>query len=322
MKSFRFISALVVLAMLLAACAPAATPQPTQPPQPPQPSATPMPEPTATEAPKTIVDVAVADGRFKTLVAAVEAAGLVDTLKGEGPFTVFAPTDEAFAKLPAGTLDSLLKPENKDKLVSILTYHVVSGRVMAADVVKLTLADTVNGAPVKIKVDGDKVFINDAQVIITDVLASNGVIHVIDKVILPPSDIVETAVADGRFKTLTAAVQAAGLVDTLKGKGPFTVFAPTDEAFAKLPAGTLDSLLKPENKDQLVSILTYHVVSGRVMAADVVKLTSADTVNGAPVKIKVDGDKVLINDAQVIITDVLASNGVIHVIDKVILPPQ
>jgi len=171
-------------------------------------------------------------------------------------------------------------------------------------------------------VDGDKVFINDAQVIITDVLASNGVIHVIDKVILPPSDIVETAVADGRFKTLTAAVQAAGLVDTLKGKGPFTVFAPTDEAFAKLPAGTLDSLLKPENKDQLVSILTYHVVSGRVMAADVVKLTSADTVNGAPVKIKVDGDKVLINDAQVIITDVLASNGVIHVIDKVILPPQ
>jgi len=186
MKSFRFISALVVLAMLLAACAPAATPQPTQPPQPPQPSATPMPEPTATEAPKTIVDVAVADGRFKTLTAAVQAAGLVDTLKGEGPFTVFAPTDEAFAKLPAGTLDSLLKPENKDKLVSILTYHVVSGRVMAADVVKLTLADTVNGAPVKIKVDGDKVFINDAQVIITDVLASNGVIHVIDKVILPP----------------------------------------------------------------------------------------------------------------------------------------
>jgi transforming growth factor-beta-induced protein len=111
-------------------------------------------------------------------------------------------------------------------------------------------------------------------------------------------------------------------VDTLKSKGPFTVFAPTDDAFAKLPSGTVETLLKPENKDQLVSILTYHVVSGRVMAADVVKLTSADTVNGKPVTIKVDGGKVYINDAQVIIADILTSNGVIHVVDQVILPPQ
>ena len=135
-------------------------------------------------------------------------------------------------------------------------------------------------------------------------------------------DIVDTAIAAGDFKTLIAAVQAAGLVDTLKGKGPFTVFAPTDAAFAKLPAGTLDDLLKPENKDKLVAILTYHVVPGKVMAADVVELTEAETVNGAMVAVKVDGDNVMINNAEVTAVDIEASNGVIHVIDTVLLPPS
>jgi uncharacterized surface protein with fasciclin (FAS1) repeats len=132
-------------------------------------------------------------------------------------------------------------------------------------------------------------------------------------------DIVDTAVADGRFTTLAAALTAAGLVDTLKGPGPFTVFAPTDEAFAKLPAGTLDGLLA--DKEALSKVLTYHVVSGKVMSSDVVKLNSADTVAGLSVSIKVEGDKVMVGDAQVIITDVEASNGVIHVIDTVLLPP-
>ncbi|MFC1236289.1 fasciclin domain-containing protein [Vibrio sp. F74] len=134
---------------------------------------------------KDIVDVAVENGSFNTLVAAVQAAGLVDTLKSDGPFTVFAPTDEAFAKLPAGTVETLLKPENKDKLIAILTYHVVPGKVMAADVVKLTSAKTVQGQKVTIKVMGSKVMVDNANVIATDVAASNGVIHVIDSVILP-----------------------------------------------------------------------------------------------------------------------------------------
>lgn len=132
-----------------------------------------------------IVEIAVADGRFKTLVAAVTAAGLADTLKGAGPFTVFAPTDDAFAKLPKGTVEELLK--DTPKLKDILLYHVVSGKVMAADVVKLSTAKTVEGKPVTFKVDGNKVMVNDAQVIIADLPASNGVIHVLDKVILPPS---------------------------------------------------------------------------------------------------------------------------------------
>ncbi|MBZ5544254.1 MAG: fasciclin domain-containing protein [Acidobacteriia bacterium] len=133
-------------------------------------------------------------------------------------------------------------------------------------------------------------------------------------------DIVDTAVAAGDFKTLATALQAAGLVDTLKGAGPFTVFAPTDEAFAKLPAGTVEDLLKPENKQKLVSILTYHVVAGDVMAKDVVKLTEAKTVNGKEVKIMVQGGKVMVDGANVTKTDIKCSNGVIHVIDSVLLP--
>ena len=134
------------------------------------------------------------------------------------------------------------------------------------------------------------------------------------------ADIVDTAVAAGSFNTLVKAVQAADLVDTLKGEGPFTVFAPTDEAFAKLPAGTLETLLKPENKDKLAAILTYHVVAGKVGAADVVKLKSAKTVNGESVKIKANKKGVKVDGANVVKTDIWTSNGVIHVIDAVILP--
>ena len=325
MKRFSmFTMLMVVTSLILAACAPAATPAPT---------ATQAPEPTTTPEPmlKDIVDTAVADGRFTTLVAAVGAAELVDTLKGEGPFTVFAPTDDAFAALPAGTVDELLKPENKQQLTDILLYHVVSGKVMAADVTALTSATTVLGKDVAIKVDMGNVYINEAKVIITDIETSNGVIHVIDAVLLPPAEdaametntIVDIAVADGRFTTLVAALGAAELVETLSGEGPFTVFAPTDDAFAALPAGTLDSLLLPENKQQLTDILLYHVVSGKVMAADVVTLTSATTVLGKDVTITVKDGNVFLNDTvQVIITDIEASNGVIHVIDAVLLPPQ
>jgi uncharacterized surface protein with fasciclin (FAS1) repeats len=133
-------------------------------------------------------------------------------------------------------------------------------------------------------------------------------------------DIVDTAVEAGSFSTLAAALDAAGLVETLKGEGPFTVFAPTDEAFAKLPEGTVEDLLKPENKDKLTAILTYHVVAGKVMAADVVKLDSATTVEGSDVSIKANDMGVMVDGAKVVKTDIAASNGVIHVIDSVILP--
>ncbi len=315
-------SVVMIAAFALAACGPQATPAPTE---------APATEAPATEAPmaQDIVDTAIADGRFTTLVAALQAAELVDALKAEGPFTVFAPTDDAFAALPAGTIDELLKPENKQALTDILLYHVVSGKVMAADVTSLTSATTLLGKDVTVKVDMGNVYINDAKVIITDIVTSNGVIHVIDAVLIPAAEeaasntIVDIAVADGRFNTLVAAVTAAELVETLSGEGPFTVFAPTDDAFAALPAGTVESLLLPENKQALTDILLYHVVSGKVMAADVVTLTSAATVLGKEVTITVKDGNVYLNDTvQVIITDIEASNGVIHVIDAVLLPPQ
>lgn len=327
----KFAFVFIVFTLVLAACSAPATPAPTATP-------TSMPEPTAapTEAPmaKTIVEIAAEDGRFTTLVAAVQAAGLAETLSSEGPFTVFAPTDDAFAALSEGTLDSLLLPENKQQLTDILLYHVVPGKVMAEDVVGLDgqMADTaLEGKQIDIKTDMGSVYLNEnVKVIITDIEASNGVIHVIDAVLLPASeeaamekmDIIDTAISDGRFTTLVAAVQAAGLAETLKGEGPFTVFAPTDDAFAALPEGTLDSLLLPENKQQLTDILLYHVVPGKVMASDVVGLTSAPTVLGKDATVKVEDGKVFLNDnVEIIITDIETSNGVIHVIDAVLLPP-
>ena len=273
-------------------------------------------------AEKDIVDTAVAAGSFKTLATALEAADLIDTLKGEGPFTVFAPTDEAFAKLPKGTVESLLKPENKCRLTEILTYHVVAGRIPASKVVKLSCAKTVNGQSCTIKASDGKVMIDDATVVKTDIGCSNGIIHVIDRVILPPelNDIVDTAVEAGSFKTLAAALKAADLIKTLKGEGPFTVFAPTDAAFAKLPEGTLEDLLKPENKKKLQAILTYHVVPGRVLAEDVTKLSTAETVNGQSLSIRASKSGVMVDDAKVVKTDIACSNGVIHVIDTVMLP--
>lgn len=268
---------------------------------------------------KNIVETAQAAGTFNTLIAAATAGGLAGTLTGEGPLTVFAPTDEAFAKLPAGTVESLLLPENKDKLVSILTYHVVAGKLKAGDVVKSSGTATVNGQFLPFST-ADGVKAGTANVTATDIKASNGVIHVIDSVLIPTDEsIVDVAAANGSFNTLIAAAKAAGLADTLATGGPFTVFAPTDEAFAALPAGTVETLLKPENKGQLADILKLHVVPTRVFSTSVADGVSLDSLNGK-LTFAVNYGKPTVNGAGIVATDVNASNGVIHVIDKVILP--
>jgi transforming growth factor-beta-induced protein len=274
---------------------------------------------TAAEMEPTIVEVAQDDGRFETLVAALQAADLAGTLQGEGPFTVFAPTDEAFAKLPEGTVEALL--EDVPTLTEILLYHVVDGQVPSSQVVELSSAETLQGQPVVVSA-GEGVMVNDANVVVADVEASNGVIHVIDSVIMPPSaDIVGTAQAAGAFETLVTAVQEAGLVDTLQSEGPFTVFAPTDDAFAALPEGTLQMLL--ENPEELAQILTYHVVPGRVFSGDVVGIDEAPSVQGQPIQVSMSGNSVMLNEsANIVQTDILTTNGVIHVIDSVILPPE
>jgi len=271
---------------------------------------------------KNIVETAVEAGKFKTLATALTAAGLIDAVNGPGPFTVFAPTDDAFAKVPKETLEMLLKPENKEKLKAVLTYHVVPGKVMAKDVVGLKGAKSLNGQRIDVKVDGDKVSVDGANVVATDIACTNGVIHVIDSVILPASDnIPAVATKAGKFSTLLAAAKAAGLVDALSGDKALTVFAPTDEAFGKLPKGTVESLLKPENKDKLKVILLYHVVEGRVYSEDALKAKSAATLQGGKVEITVKDGAAYVNGAKILATDVDAGNGVIHIIDSVILPP-
>lgn len=272
---------------------------------------------------KDIVETASSAGSFNTLVSALKAADLVETLQGKGPFTVFAPSDDAFAKLPKETIASLLKPENKDQLSAILTYHVVPGKVLAKDAFKVDSAGTVNGQRVSVRRNNGRLVINESLITATDIACDNGVIHVIDTVLLPETkSIPEVASANGQFGTLLAAVTKAELAETLGGKGPFTVFAPTDAAFEKLPKGTVANLLKKENRDQLVKILTYHVVSGRVYSDAAIAAESAKTLQGQPVKIRVNANGIAINEARVVAADVQATNGVIHVIDSVLLPPS
>jgi len=270
-------------------------------------------------------------------VAALSAADLVGALSDpEGPFTVFAPTDDAFAALPDGLVDCLVKEESKDVLSDILLYHVVSGKVFSTDLSDGMTATTLNGDDVTVDLsDGPK--IDKSTVILADVEASNGVIHVIDSVLVPddvdiegflascmavPStpDIPQTAIANGSFKTLVAALSAADLVGALSDpEGPFTVFAPTDDAFAALPDGLVDCLVKEESKDVLSDILLYHVVSGKVFSTDLSDGMTATTLNGDDVTVDLsDGPK--IDKSTVILADVEASNGVIHVIDSVLVP--
>ncbi|MSR59306.1 MAG: fasciclin domain-containing protein [Planctomycetaceae bacterium] len=276
----------------------------------------------AEPAGKDIVTTAVEAGSFKTLAAALKAAGLVETLKGKRTFTVFAPTDEAFSKLPEGTVETLLKPENKKQLIAVLTYHVVAGKVLAADVVKLDAAPTVNGQRVNIKVDEGKVQVDGANVVKVDIQCSNGVIHVIDQVILPSADnIPQTADKAAIFTTLLAAAKAAGLVEALSGDKPLTVFAPTDDAFAALPEGTVETLLKPENKEKLAGILKYHVVAGRFFSSDLLSGKEVTTLQGGKLSVAMKDGKAKVLNAGLVKTDIDASNGVVHVIDTVLLPP-
>jgi uncharacterized surface protein with fasciclin (FAS1) repeats len=270
-----------------------------------------------------IVDVARNAGEFSTLLAALEAAGLTSTLADGGPFTVFAPTDEAYAHLPDGTVESLLRPENRGQLQAILTYHVVSGVVPASQVKNIRSAGTLEGQRVTVSHEGGQIRIDESTISTADIRARNGIIHIIDRVLIPESQAIP-AIAEraGTFNTLLAAVRAAGLGEALSGEGPLTVFAPTDKAFEGLPAGTVETLLKEENLPQLAEILKYHVVSGRVFADEALEAQRARTLSGDPVRIRLADGGVQVNDARVTATDIQASNGVIHVIDAVLLPPQ
>jgi uncharacterized surface protein with fasciclin (FAS1) repeats len=276
---------------------------------------------TPTDTPNDIPRTAQCTGIHDSLVAGVIQAELLETLQGTGPFTLFAPTDQAFAD--AGIdLASLDTPEGKAALTDILLYHVVAGQIPSSAVTECLTVDAVNGNPVAFTV-GDSVMINDATVTLADVNTSNGVIHVIDKVLTPtttPNDVPRTAQCTGIHDSLVAGVIQAGLLETLQGPGPFTVFAPTDQAFtdAGIDLAALDT---PEGQATLSDILLYHVVAGEVPAANVTDCMSATAVNGNPLSFTV-GSSVMVNGATVTATDVATSNGIIHVIDKVLSPTE
>ncbi|MFN8441985.1 MAG: fasciclin domain-containing protein [Caldilineaceae bacterium] len=356
-----------------------------------------------------VIGAARENGNFNTLLAAIDAAGLTETLMAQdAPVTLFAPTDDAFAKIPQETLDGLLA--DKEALTKLLTYHVVPGVVKSSDLSDGLTQTTVEGEDITIGVSGSTVTVNDAKVTTPDIEASNGVIHAIDTVLMPASmaapaesasasdtvtetapisetaeitatemttstaevaesaavtetetttdttsvaesaavtetapltetetvseteavsgttsaeavsgmDIIDTAVA-GEFNTLVTAVQTAGLVDALKGDGPFTVFAPSDDAFAKLPKATLDALLA-DPKGELTQVLLYHVVPGKVLSTDITDGMEVETLQGSKIKLTVKDGAVMVNDAKVVAVDIPATNGVIHVIDTVLMP--
>lgn len=270
-----------------------------------------------------IVSTALADGRFGTLGKLLTEAQLLETLQGKGPFTVFAPTDEAFAKMPKETVVDLLKPENREKLQSILTFHVIAGSVDLSGALSAGQATTVQGAPLTVKFAEGSVRINEANLVNADIKCSNGVIHVIDSVILPPrpaNDLASVAEKAGSFKTLLAAVKAAGLMEVLTGDQALTVFAPTDEAFAKLPKGTVEALLKPENRDKLKSVLALHVVPGKVSAGDALNAGQSKALSGGSLEFGISDGLFQVNGSTIVKTDIKCDNGLIHVIDAVLLP--
>jgi uncharacterized surface protein with fasciclin (FAS1) repeats len=287
----------------------------------------------AEEAPGSIVDIAVANGNFTTLVAAVQAAGLADTLAGPGSYTVFAPTDAAFATLldQLGiTADQLLA--DKALLTNVLLYHVAAGNLTASEVVTLGQLEMLNGDLATVSVRGSQPYINEATISATDIMASSVVIHVIDAVILPSgvqaptgdvgASIVEVAVENPGFSSLVAALTAADLVGALSGPGPFTVFAPSNDAFqATLSSLGLTLADVAADKALLTDILLYHVASGSYTAQDLLGMDTITMLNGDTATVSVRDGKVYVNDSPVSNANIRATNGIIHVIDTVMLPP-
>ena len=277
---------------------------------------------------QTVVDVIVDSDVHTTLETAVVEAGLAGTLADStASYTVFAPTDSAFTLLPDGLLESLLA-DTTGALSDILLYHVVGDSVASSSLMDSMVVTTLLEEDVLITIDtAGMVFVNNAQVISADIPASNGIVHVIDAVLIPPMDtvvtidssVVDIVVGSADHTILETAVIEAGLVETLSGEGPFTIFAPTDSAFAALPEGLLDTLLL-DPTGELTNILLYHVLGAEVLSTDLSDGQTAMTLQGTDITVTIDSSGVFINDAMVTVADLMADNGVVHVIDAVLVP--
>jgi uncharacterized surface protein with fasciclin (FAS1) repeats len=266
----------------------------------------------------TVVDIISNSEDHDTLEIAITAAGLDDDLAGTGPFTVFAPTDAAFAALPAGVLDALLADPHGD-LIDVLLYHVLNASVASTALTNGQFATTMDGDSVVVTISGSDVFINNAQVTTADISADNGIVHVIDAVLDPGSTVYEVVASSPDHTTLDLAVTTATLQGTLSGPGPFTLFAPTDAAFAALPAGVLDGLVA-DPAGALTDVLLYHVINAEVPSHALTNGQFGTTVNGDSVVVTISGTDVFINNAKVTTEDITTDNGIVHVIDAVLVP--
>lgn len=280
--------------------------------------------PPTPEVTPTVADIIAESADHTVLAAVLDSADLDVVLAGEGPFTVFAPTDAAFDAVPPMVLLDLLT--DNAALTNVLTYHVAGDSLMSTDLSDGQNIETLFGADVTITIVDGNVMVNNAMVTVADIVGANGVVHVIDAVLLPPpptpATVVDIIVNSPAHNVLEAAVVAAGLVDALSGEGPFTVFAPTDDAFAALPEGLIDDLLA-DPTGTLTDILTYHVVAGTAaLSTDLSDGQTIATLQGEEVTISIDGMMVMVNDANVVIADLQADNGVVHVIDVVLSLPS
>ncbi len=266
--------------------------------------------------PPSVMDIVANSEAHTTLEAAINAAELNETLDTGGPFTLFAPSDDAFAALPEGTVDALLN--DIPELTEILLHHVVSGTAMSTDLNDGDAIQTLNGTDVTVTIDGMTYMIDMATVTAANIEASNGVVHVVDMVLLPPPSIMDIVANSEAHTTLEAAINAAGLNETLDTGGPFTLFAPSDDAFAALPDGTVDDLLAA--LPQLTEVLLHHVVAGTAMAEDLNDGDVLTTLNNDNVTVSFDGMTYMIDMATVTSANIEASNGVVHVIDIVLIP--
>ncbi len=269
-----------------------------------------------------LLEVAQDQSELTTFVAAVQAADLDDELADGGPFTVFAPNNAAFGALPAGALDDLLLPENQDTLVAVLQNHIVEGTLLAANLQDGQVLQTLGGDPLVVSIENGTVFVGGARVVTPNLLAVNGVIHIIDEVLLPPENVVVTAAEIDELDTLVVAVDAADLDEQLATADPITVFAPNNAAFQNLPVGELARLLLPANRDELAALLQGHVVADELFASELSDGQVLTTLSGTKLVVEVTNGTVTVGGAQVVRADIVASNGVIHIIDEVLLPPQ
>lgn len=268
-----------------------------------------------------IVEVASDSDPLSTLVAAIEAGELVDALSDESAtLTVFAPTNTAFEAIPE-TVDFLLEAENQSTLQEVLQYHVVAGNYPASALSDGQVLTTLQGNNLYVRIEGGNVWVNDARVTLPNVEASNGIVHMVNAVLAPVEDnIVELASGTEALSTLVAAVQAGELVDALSDDAmALTVFAPTNAAFADIQE-TVDSLLLPENQAQLQSVLQFHVVPGYISAASLRDGQELTTLQGDTLTVEIEGEEVRVGGAVVLQTDAKASNGIVHVIDTVLVP--